>query len=97
MTAVIPSEMLCPCTGATQNKVPASFPGMRFAPYPPYLTTSGSFKCCSASRQQLDPTALLSLGAAFREHVEEFHRPSREDDANQVRESQFWRSEKPSE
>jgi hypothetical protein len=61
---------------------------------PPYLTTSGGVKCCSACRQPFDHNAQPSLGAAFRKHVEEVHRPSQ--DVNEASADQVWPPEKPS-
>lgn len=43
---------------------------------PPYLTSIGGVKRCSACHHPFDSSKLTSLGAAFRKHVEEVHRSS---------------------
>jgi hypothetical protein len=81
---------------ATLKKIGIIIVAMVRTLLPPYLTTSGGVKCCSACHQQFDARAMPSLGAAFRKHVEDVHRGKRED-TNQAGEGQSWWSEKSSE
>ncbi len=78
---------------ATRNGVSNITLTMARTLLPPYLTTSGGVKCCSACGQPFDAKALPSLGAAFRKHVEEVHRPSQ--DVSEASPNQFWPPEKP--